>query len=366
MALALSVCAPVFAEPNTDSLSGARKQLQVDRDMLNQAKDKREALEQKVEKLDDQIQNIMIQINDTKKKIASTEKEMDKVSKEIQKAEEDIKDEQELFNDRMRVMYMKGTNAYIDFIFESEGLGDLISRMETVKNIIKYDKKVIGDLKDKKEVIQKKKDELAQEKQKLVSLKASNEKKADELNKAKEEQLKLVAEAKKEQDAYESKVASQVKSIEDRLKQLRETMTPSKKPTVSRGDEGDNSGTVSTGTSSVTGERIVAYASNFIGRPYKWGGNGPDSFDCSGFTCYVFARYGISLERTSSAQATQGTYVPRSQLQPGDLVFFGQGSIHHVGIYVGGNCYIHAPRTGDYVKISPLTRSDYATARRVR
>ena len=111
---------------------------------------------------------------------------------------------------------------------------------------------------------------------------------------------------------------------------------------------------------------VVAYATNFIGRPYQWGATGPDTFDCSGFVQYVYSHFGVGLSRTTYTQINEGTYVSRSDLQPGDLVFFGSsGNPHHVGMYVGDNCYIHAPRTGDYIKISPLTRSDYLTARRV-
>ena len=94
-----------------------------------------------------------------------------------------------------------------------------------------------------------------------------------------------------------------------------------------------------------------------------YGGNGPSSFDCAGFTCYVFAHFGISLPRVASDQQNVGTYVSTDQLQPGDLVFFGSPA-HHVGIYVGDGCMIHAPHTGDVVKISPL-HSDFSGGRRV-
>ena len=104
----------------------------------------------------------------------------------------------------------------------------------------------------------------------------------------------------------------------------------------------------------------------FLGTPYEWGAEGPNTFDCSGFVQYVYAHFGVSTGRTTYDQIERGEYVSRENLQPGDLVFFGSGSPHHVGIYVGNDSYIHAPHTGDVVKISPLTRSDYLSARRVR
>jgi len=110
----------------------------------------------------------------------------------------------------------------------------------------------------------------------------------------------------------------------------------------------------------------VAYAESFLGTPYAWGANGPNTFDCSGFTKYVYAHFGISIGRTTYDQIAEGQYVSRGDLQPGDLVFFGSGSPHHVGMYIGNDSYIHAPKTGDVVKISQLTRTDYMSARRFR
>ncbi len=110
------------------------------------------------------------------------------------------------------------------------------------------------------------------------------------------------------------------------------------------------------------GENIVAYAKNFIGVPYQYGGNGPNSFDCSGFVKYVYAYFGVNLPRTSYSQMNIGVPVSRENLIPGDLVFFRGGG--HVGIYVGNNTYIHSPQTGRTVSIDDMNRELY-TARRI-
>lgn len=107
---------------------------------------------------------------------------------------------------------------------------------------------------------------------------------------------------------------------------------------------------------------VVAVARQYLGAPYVWGASGPDSFDCSGFTQFVFRQVGVQLPRVSRDQINAGQRVSREDLQPGDLVFFGS-PIHHVGIYVGDGMMIHSPRTGDVVKISPLM-SDYVGASR--
>ena len=100
-----------------------------------------------------------------------------------------------------------------------------------------------------------------------------------------------------------------------------------------------------------------------LGDPYHYGAAGPDSFDCSGLTMYSWAAAGVSLPHSSRAQYAALPHVPMDALAPGDLVFYGS-PIHHVGIYVGGGQYIHAPQTGDVVKVSSIYRSDYAGAAR--
>ena len=111
------------------------------------------------------------------------------------------------------------------------------------------------------------------------------------------------------------------------------------------------------------GQALVNSAKNFLGVPYVWGGTTPRGFDCSGLVQYVCRQNGISVPRVAASQRNVGTYVSRANLQPGDLVFFGNGGrITHVGIYVGNGNMIHAPQTGDVVKISSIN-SSYRVAR---
>lgn len=97
----------------------------------------------------------------------------------------------------------------------------------------------------------------------------------------------------------------------------------------------------------------VGIAMQYLGVPYVYGGASPAGFDCSGFLMYVYAKVGVSLPHNAAAQYGYGTPVDRSQLQPGDLVFF--DGLGHNGMYIGGNQFIHSPHTGDVVKISSIS-----------
>ena len=115
--------------------------------------------------------------------------------------------------------------------------------------------------------------------------------------------------------------------------------------------------------SSGVGGKAVAIAAQFLGVPYRWGGASPlTGFDCSGLTMFVYGQLGIHLTHYTGAQFHEGTPVPPALLAPGDLVFFDPGAFGtpgHEGIYIGGGMFIHAPHTGDVVRIASL--ASYAT-----
>lgn len=110
------------------------------------------------------------------------------------------------------------------------------------------------------------------------------------------------------------------------------------------------------------GSSVIAYSKNFLGRPYVWGGSGPRVFDCSGFTAYVYAKFGVSLPHYTGSQYSMGKSVSRSNLRAGDLIFFNtDGPISHVGIYIGGGEFIHASSGGGRITISDLSQSYYSS-----
>jgi peptidoglycan DL-endopeptidase CwlO len=109
----------------------------------------------------------------------------------------------------------------------------------------------------------------------------------------------------------------------------------------------------------------LTWAFSELGKPYVWGGTGPNSFDCSGLTQFVWRQAGVSIPRVAADQDSWAIPVPLSELLPGDLVFYGRTDIHHVGIYIGAGLMINAPHTGDVVRVSSIWWSDLAGFGRV-
>ncbi|MCB5165878.1 NlpC/P60 family protein [Streptomyces bambusae] len=140
------------------------------------------------------------------------------------------------------------------------------------------------------------------------------------------------------------------------------TGTPGRNTGTARPDRG----APPAGRPAVPGSRAaqaVAFAYGAIGRPYVWGATGPRAFDCSGLTQAAWRAAGVSLPRTTYTQINAGRRISRSQLAPGDLVFFYSG-ISHVGLYIGGGKMIHAPRPGSTVRIAPIDEMPWAGATR--
>ena len=151
----------------------------------------------------------------------------------------------------------------------------------------------------------------------------------------------------------------------------RRTSTTAKTTTTTQATQPVIVDTPYTPTGNVSGTEVVSYAKQFLGCRYVYGGSSPAGFDCSGFTSYVYKHFGISLNRSSGAQASNGYRVNTNELQVGDILCFartsGSSTIGHVGIYIGGGQFIHAGNSGTGVIISNVWGAGYylVTARRV-
>ncbi|MEV6110266.1 NlpC/P60 family protein [Streptomyces sp. NPDC051940] len=169
----------------------------------------------------------------------------------------------------------------------------------------------------------------------------------------------------------QSELRAYKKTVEDKLTEARrllETLTPAARAAVlaedASGAPADRS--LSRGALAAPSPRAaaaVAYAMAQLGKPYVWGATGPDSYDCSGLTQAAWRAGGVSLPRTTYTQINAGQRISRSELAPGDLVFFYSG-VSHVGMYIGGGQMVHAPRPGTVVRVAPIDQMPFAGAMR--
>lgn len=354
LTIVIGINTSVLAAPINEEVQSQRQQFQTNKNALKQAQDKRFEIEQRIENLDNQIEEIMDHIDTNKKSILKIQEDIKTAEKDLKASEEDLKKEQDIFNKRIRAMYINGIDGYIDIILSSKGFNDFLSRIEALKSIIELDKKITSNIKTKQEELNKKKEKLSEQNNQLITINNENSKKMDKLKASKDEQSELIKEAERQERILAAAVNESQSRLNETLRQIQAIRNSTPKYTPSRG------------AAPVSSNAVVAYASNFLGTPYKWGGTTPAGFDCSGFTQYVYKHFGINLGRSTYNQINDGYAVSRDELQPGDLVFYGRGgSPSHMGIYVGNGMYIHSPRTGDVVKISPYDRADYITARRV-
>jgi peptidoglycan DL-endopeptidase CwlO len=304
--------------------------------------DKIDTIESNIEQLDNDIEDKLQLISETNVKITKTKGDVKIAQKAIDSTTSSINSEQAAYDERLRAMYMNGPTGYLELILDSKSIIDFLERYELAKSIMRFDTNLINSLENKKKTKVLQKAILVEKQNSLVALQNKNKSQLAQLNATKTKQNNLIAYLKAQEKKYKKAIDAQNALIAATLKQI---------AALARLQGQHPSGKYSS-------DALVVYAAKFLGTRYVWGGTTPSGFDCSGFTKYVYAHFGISLNRVSRDQANQGTRVTKQGLKPGDLVFFGN-PIHHVGIYVGNNSFIHAPRTGDVVRISPLTRSDF-------
>jgi peptidoglycan DL-endopeptidase CwlO len=163
--------------------------------------------------------------------------------------------------------------------------------------------------------------------------------------------------------ARDAQLAKQKKDIQNKIDDLQKLRIRA------YGAAGQNDGPLRTGPCPVTyandkGGRAAQRACDLIGKPYVFGSEGPGSYDCSGLTKAAWASVGVHLEHYTKDQWGEGRAVSRDELQPGDLVFYYPGSLHHVALYIGGGMVVHAPHTGDHVRMATIDRGPIAGYRR--
>jgi cell wall-associated NlpC family hydrolase len=255
-------------------------------------------------------------------------------------------------------------NSTLAVLLGSSSFEDMLNRVEEINSTSSQDASIVQQVKTSKAAIQRHQFELrnAHADQQRVVAKRAAEKQHIESQLAQRRQL--LSSIRGEIVRIRAAEAAQQRQLEAAAQARLASASPA--PSVTGVGVGASTPEGSTVAPPNVHGGVVGIAMQYLGIPYVWGGASPRGFDCSGLVMYVFAQIGVSLPHSSYAQYNMGTPVSISQLQPGDLVFFAGAS--HVGIYIGGGQFIHAPHTGDVVKISSLSgwySAEFAGGRRI-
>lgn len=251
----------------------------------------------------------------------------------------------QILGERAESLYKDGSLGAVEVLLGSKSVADLMSRIKFLNTIGIRDADIAASLKAQRELLQQQVSDLQNAQSAAESLEFELKARQIEIMLRIQDRQTMLADAQSDllellDGEYSRRSAEESALLADVLSGASEK------------------GIVVEPGSPV--ETALAYH----GVPYLWGGESPRGFDCSGLILYVFRQHGVTLPHYSGSQFQLGTKVAPAALQAGDVVFFGS-PIHHVGLYMGGGYYLHAPRTGDFVKISKLSgRNDYAGARR--
>ena len=265
---------------------------------------------------------------------------------------------------RLVAIYTSGEEqSSLAVVLGARSLNDLISRIETVDSVSKQDSTLIHQVTSYQQQIVHRRTLLREERARQHGLvvRRAAERSSIETRRASESRL------------YNS-VKSQLQSMiaQQQAQQAAAARAARAAAAAQAAAPQGSFGVGAPVSGSIPGDRfssVVGIAERYLGVPYVWGGASPSGFDCSGLVMYVYAQVGISLPHYTVAQWNypDSVSVPRNELEPGDLVFF--AGLGHVGIYVGGGSFIHAPHTGDVVRIDSLSEgwysSEYDGAKRI-
>ena len=356
---------------------------------VNDLKKEKAAKQSEVSSLQSQLTTLMGKVNTLESELIQTGEDITKAQGDLEVAQEKEKEQYAAMKKRIKYMYEAGNDSAFETLVTSEDFTDLLSKAEYVQNVHSYDRKQLQEYVETKQQISDLKDSLEKDQKELESKQVEYEKQGDNLNNlitsksaevanldseiqaaaeaaareaaeraAREAAEKAAKEAERQQAAASNNNAAST-SNRNNTTSNRNNTTSSSTATSNRNNTTSSSSSASVATkpsnssSSTTtsgtnanGGSIVSRAYSQLGKPYVWGACGPNSFDCSGFVSYCLTG---SYSRLGTTLTFMG-WTRVSNPQPGDVVT----TATHCGIYIGNGQMIHAPHTGDVVKVGPV------------
>ena len=325
------IAMPVMAAPSVDDL-----------------KEDKAAKESEVKSLQDELNSIMTKLSDLEEDLISKGEEISQAEKDLEAAEEKEQEQYEAMKKRIKFMYEEGNSTALETLVTSEDFSDLVNKAEYVQNVHTYDRNQLQEYVETKQEIADLKTTLEEDQQKMESMQVEYEEQEEELN-------TVIATKQAEVSDLDAQIQEAAEAAAREAEAQRQAQLQAQQAANNTNTGNTNTGNTNTGSSnsgssnvppSVNGGTVVSRAYSQLGKPYSWGACGPNSFDCSGFVSYCLTG---SYTRIGTTMTFMG-WTRVSNPQPGDVVT----SATHCGIYIGGGQMIHAPHTGDVVKIGPV------------
>jgi peptidoglycan DL-endopeptidase CwlO len=294
-------------------------------------------------------------------------------AKHLKAAKKSLRVSQKRISTRLRELYIRGDgDSTLEVLLGSRSLDDIIARLEAIERVSTQDARILGEVTRYKSQVQSHRRTLTQQRKRQAEVVADRAAQKSTIESRLAERQRLYESVKTE--IAEMEAAERRRQAE--LAAQARARAEAAQAAAAAAAAAPSTPLVATSTSApvefdapppdgTRASQVVSIALQFLGVPYVWGGMSPSGFDCSGLTAYAYAQIGISLPHHAASQWNYGVPVSYGNEQPGDLVFF--SGLGHMGMYIGNGQFVHAPHTGDVVKISSLSErgGNYMGARRI-
>ena len=346
----------VYATSAQNKKSEAEKNLNDVNKKIDNLENKKEEIEGELDTKNEELVNLMVDVGILEKEIDQNEKQLIQVKKDLKTAQKNEKKQYQAMKKRIKFMYERGDSAVISSLLESKSMADMLNRVEYFNEVYDYDRNLLDNYEKTRKQVEDLKAQVEDEKKELETAK-------DDLKQQQKQLETAMANLRSQQANADTQIANAKnlaseyqKTITEQNKIIQQQQAAAAASRSSGGSSGGSGGTSKPNsnasvpggnlnppkTTNVSGSDVVNYAMQFVGKPYVWGGKDPNTgADCSGFTSYVYAHFGISIPSFSGAQRSCGQEVSYANAQAGDLICYAG----HVAIYMGGGKIVHAKGT---------------------